>query len=403
MARAWDAEASAYQTIITLTAVSLFFFGLSLTLEGCLRWVFVGLGALNIGVIGLWAFILVIFPIRPTPEAAITAYAEGNLATAQAFEYEYFSLHPDAIRLSDQAITELSRAIEEHDKYVNAYIYRGDAHLIRGEALLLMGGDAIAARAALDNAVADYQAAIALGDAGYHTLWNLGWAYYLLGRYDDSIAAYDAVLVAAPQQQLGARVERSFNFLGLRQPEAAMAEVRAAARQAAANPASDDIVYFRQSIRNLERLRNVFRHPGMDEMILLLKESLASIQSLGQAEPAPTTATITNPTFVGLLPDGSRREDVTFPTGTSQVFLRFDFAGLAGGEPLMMKVYWEGQEQPYMNEVLVWPGGEAVPSQELVIQATVDPSYLALSPGLYQVDLFVSGNLLATSSFRVSQ
>jgi tetratricopeptide (TPR) repeat protein len=400
--REWSARASAYQTIITLTAVTLFFYGLSLTLEGCLKWAFVGLGSLNIGVIGLWALAMLVFAIRPVPDEAITAFADGSVATTMAFDYEYYSFHDDAVTMSDRAIGQLDRAIAAHDDYALAYLTRADAHLLKGEALLLAGGDAGQRRASLENAVADYQQAIELGNDGYHGYWNMGWAYYLLGDYQESLAAFDSVIRNAPEQQFGARLDRSMNLLGLGEREAALAEVRQAIEQAAAAPSSDDVYYFRQAIRNLSRLQKVFNHAGMGEMLLLLKEAFVSYQTRGTAAPGPTNASLSTLTFSALLPDGRRQEGVAFPAGTSQVFLLFDYAGLADGERVATKIYWEGREQPYMNESLAWRWGDTGRSDDIAVQAALDPTYQALGAGIYQVEVYVEGNLLAESAFTIS-
>jgi tetratricopeptide (TPR) repeat protein len=403
---AWGRKGNAYQTIITLVAITLFLHGLALTLEGCLKWGFVGLGTLNLGGIVLWALITALRPVPQVSPAAIDAYVAGYFDVVQALRLEFQSLHNLVPAKADEAVASLDRAIELHPKYASAYTRRGDAYLVKGEAMLLGGGDAATRDASLRAAADDYWQTLRLKPDDYHAHWNLGWALYLLGEYDRAIESARQVLVLAPQLQLGARFVVAANMLGLGHPEEALAECRRGIEHAAAHPLSTDAYYFRQAIRDLERLEAVRPQAGMEELKLLLEQAFVSLQYRDTPIPGATQAQLNNLDFASPVLDNNGRlmgyrHGTEFPADTEQVVVSFDYNGLKDGDQVVLTVQHNEMDQPFLSQVVTWQDGSAGHSTRLAVEAPVDHTMTGLWRGRYEVEIYVEGNLRSAGEFTV--
>ena len=75
--QAWSRKENNYVTHLTLLAVSLFLYGLSLTVHSRMRSLFVSLGSLFTAFTAAWMLVVFLQPVAGLPEAAMTAYAQG--------------------------------------------------------------------------------------------------------------------------------------------------------------------------------------------------------------------------------------------------------------------------------------------------------------------------------------
>jgi tetratricopeptide (TPR) repeat protein len=403
--QAWSQKGNAYQVVITLTAVTLFLYGLALTLEGCLKWGFVGLGTANTLIVLLWVIVTMLRPIPRIDPATIEAYVTGNSYVWYGFQSEYQSDYENTRLWADAAIAELDQAIDEERNYANAYGSRADAYLLYGESLFLSAGDATERDQSLTQAAADYRRAIDLKPDDFHNYWNLGWVLYMLEDYEAALETFDTVQELVPRQQFGVSLNRASILLGMNQTDAGLAEFRRAIEYAATSPLSSDVIYFRQTIRNIEQLQQLRPHPAMPQVEKMLKEALVSLQYRQAAGVSATNAQITALTFAVPVPgtDGIRyREGTIFPAETEQVIALFDYEGIANGQHVVLKVYHQGIERPWLNQIIEqWPHPESGRSDHFAIQQGLEATLTYLTPGSYHVELYVEGNLTAEGDFTV--
>lgn len=406
LGRAWGQKSNAYQTIITLVAVTLFLYGLALTVERYLKWGFLALGSANLSFIFVWTVLTAVQPIPLVNPQALQAYVAGRIKAIYALQQEVQSHHRVAPKKADEAIIDLSRAIDLRPDYTAAYVTRGDAYTIKGEALLFGGGDATVRDASFRQAVADYRRALELQPDDYHAHWNLSWALYLLGEYEPALEAIQRVIELAPMKQFGARLVLGEILMAMDKPQEGLAELRRAIEHAAAHPLSSDPYYFRQMIRNIERLQVVRPHPGSAESLSLLKESFVSLQYRGKPYPGSTRAQITHLAFgVSTMERAGKATRYwtsdRFPADTEQVNVLFDYQDMAEGEQIVLKVYYNGVERPFYHQVITWHGGPSGHYDQLAVKVPVAHTLFGLLMGHYRVEIYVEGNLHASGEFTV--
>jgi hypothetical protein len=74
---------------------------------------------------------------------------------------------------------------------------------------------------------------------------------------------------------------------------------------------------------------------------------------------------------------------------------------MADGEQVVLKVYLNGVEQPFFNQVVTWEGGPSGHSDRLVVELPVERTMFGLMPGRYRAEVYVEGNLLASGEFTI--
>ncbi|MBI1878959.1 MAG: tetratricopeptide repeat protein, partial [Chloroflexi bacterium] len=191
---AWSNKANSYVAHLTLLAVTLFLYGLSTTISGRVRWLFVIAGMAITGVTLLWLLLVVIWPVPVLADEALVAYARGvGLAYRGKF---------------DEATAAFDQALVAAPDYANAFYERGNAHFDRGD---------------YQAAAADYEAAQAAGRDDANVAGNLGWTYYLLGRFDDAIEM-DRHALEMDADLVGAHFNLGLALLAAGQIEAGQAE-----------------------------------------------------------------------------------------------------------------------------------------------------------------------------------
>jgi len=404
--QAWNSKSNAYQTVITLVAVTLFLYGLALTVESHLKWGFFALGSANLAFITAWTALTVVRPVPHIPEAALQAYVDGYIEASSALQLEYASVHALAPERADKAIAHLNEAIALRPDYAAAYTLRADALTVKGEALLFGEGDATLRDASLQAAVQDYERALSLNPEDYHAHWNLAWALYLVGDYQRSIEVIQEAARLAPLKAFGARLVMATTLLGMGRLEEGLAECRAAIAYAAEHPLSSDTYYFRQAIRNAERLQAVRPHDGLDQLARLLKEAFVSLQYRGSAQPGEATGRVGELSFgAPTLEQAGKASHFWisqhFPADTEQVNVIFDYDGMVDGQQVVLKVYRDGSEQPFYNQVIRWQDGATGHSTRLAVKLPVEGTRFGLSPGRYRVEIYLEGNLRASGEFTI--
>lgn len=402
----WNNKSNSYLMGITILAVSLFLFALSLTISGRMRLIFTAAGLLLVfAVLTITLFVLSSSFVGPSEEAIATfsqAYGQAQYAST----VELLSYHSSVDSLADKAISGFDKAINIFPDYDSAYEWRAMAHMTKGEALLFRGETREKVKRELDAAIFDFRRAIELGKKDLYSTSSLGWTLYLNGDVSGSLSSLEEALRIAPDQYFGLNLYRSLALLSSGKKDEAMTTLDNAIKWSLDHPLASDPYYFRAMIRNLDRLKEIEPHEGMEEMSKRLKEAFVSINTLAQTEPIPVSATISPLHFASAVYDekGEIKEynlHESFPSTTLEVHLLFDYAGMQNGMRIVQKVYKEGQELPLYGRVETWSLGQSGSAVWKVSYPLEGAINRFLAAGRYRIDLFVEGNLLSSGEFTV--
>ncbi len=406
LSNAWDGRANAFIVHLTLLAVTLSLYGLSTTLRGFMRGVFIGLGTLIAGVVVLWALIVMLIPVPSVPEQAIQAYADG---VGKAW-------YGDA----NGAIADFDRALSLKPDYANAYYERGNAYYYNWD---------------LNSALADYQSAQAAGRNDTNVGWNLGWTYYLVGRFDEAIATDRAVL-AEDSSLIGVRFNLAIALMArgdfaeaeqeyYRGVNQAVDEVTRAHEQGL-QPPSSFWYYMDASAQDIDNLlleldgtpKYWSQAPSRDTVLVdheqlriqarnmfqLLKDTTTALEFSGAA-PIPNVAFTATPfQFAQEEYDSNGvfvryNIAVTFPANINSMVILFDYSGATPGQSEIWKVYRDGYEDPTLRAIGNWPL-EASGSAAKPISYAYSNLFVFAS-GEYTVELYIDNHLVQRGTFIV--
>lgn len=401
-ASVWNAKSDGYVTVLTVLAVALFLYGLSTTMTGRLRYVFVVAGAILVGLAVAGTVDLTLRPIVTVPDEAIAAYAEGK---GQMWTFDY-----------EGAVEAFDRAVAAYPHYANTLAERGKAHLRADD---------------YEAAIVDFLQSIEHGRESAGTYWELGWAHYLLGDYEASIAASRRALELDPDL-LPVLMNLATAQLASGDTEGAMFQyelgLTMAADLNAAVPISWSHLYLRESINDLDRLlaalggRTGFAdEPDLsrvaDRVALRaaaeaarqrLKEGLVALEVAGQPRLEPAGATLSPLTFaryVGRTGALIGPAD-TFARGELGVVDSLSFENLPQGTVVSRRVTRQWSDEPgtleilpTMGQDLTWEGGPSGAWQHTLTAPW--PGDRGLRDGRYFVEYYVNGQLMQSGSFLV--
>jgi hypothetical protein len=161
---AWKRHEVSYTTALTLFAVALYLFGLSVALRLRVTLYLAGLATVLVATGAVLAERTAATPPAPTSEHAADAYADGMVAFDLAKD-------PAAYR---QAWQFFDQAVKARPGFAQAYSDRGDA-AFQAASPQVMGEPAITTPAAARAAADDHETAYTLGLRTAGLLWNLGY------------------------------------------------------------------------------------------------------------------------------------------------------------------------------------------------------------------------------------
>lgn len=169
----YGSKADAYVAVLTLLAASLFLFGLSLTVSGRGRSVLLGVGAC-LSVVGVVATVwIALRPVRTVSVAAIDAAARAQAALVAGSEEEAIALATEALALAPE--------------FPAALGIRASAVFGAGSTQTGSGFASISSPEAIERSTRDLERAIEVGGGNdVSIVGNLGFQYFLLGRYGDA-------------------------------------------------------------------------------------------------------------------------------------------------------------------------------------------------------------------------
>jgi tetratricopeptide (TPR) repeat protein len=402
----WDTKANAYVFHLTLLAVALFLFGLSITIANAsTRWIFAGVGLvvtlLASGMaIATWA--------QPVPDlrdnaSAIDSYARGvGLAHQERW---------------DEAIAAYDEAVKSVPSYSTAYVARAQAY---GE------------KDNYQQAIADYERARAEGNQSASVAGELAWAYHLQGRFDDAARMNRTALSTSPDE-LWIQFDLGLSLLASGQVDAAKAEyakgMEFAARQVTdAREAGQEVPSFLwwnldDAAHSIDSLLTTVetgagtppRDKIADAQVVApvgqaLKEQLKSLavalEYTGKPPEGAAAAKISPFQFSAAEKDdqGNPGDPVvaeSFPYGTNEVLVTFDYAGMQDGQEVLYKVYIDGEEDPSWRLAAPWDLGAEGTAEKPLSLAYSD--VFVLNPGQYTVEMYVNNHLVQQGSFVVEE
>lgn len=409
---AWDKRANAFIVHLTLLAVALALYGLSTTLSGFVRAMFIVLGTFLAGVVVLWTSILMLTPIPSIPARAIDVYASG---VGKAWYGDYAG-----------AIQDFDSALAEQPNYANAYFGRGNAKF----------------DLAVVNATSDYQSALTDFEAAYKLKpedtsigWNLGWTYYLTGRFDEAIATdllalrsdpslvglqFNLALAQMVQGDFTAAEETYRNGVQLaidsvtgahtsdEQPpasfwyymDAAAQDIDSLLLELDGNAKPWSQVPHRSTITaDQTQLRGL-----ATRMFALLRNTTTALEFTGAAPSNIVTANVSSFEFAQKEydQDGNFLQynvASSFAYGTNAMVVLFDYSGMVKGQSEIWKVYHNGVEDPTLRVVSQWALDEAGAGEKSISFAYSD--LFIFSPGEYTVELYIDSHLAQRGTFII--
>ncbi len=425
----WGNKSTNYVNQITLLTVTLFLYGLSTTIIGRVSWLFVGIGTLIASITLVWMVLTVMTPVHSLPSAAITAYATG---VGLAFQQEHA-----------QAIIAFDESLKLAPAYANAYYERAKAQAHSDQ---------------LETAAADYEAARRAGRNDAYVPWNLGWTYYLLGRFDQAEQTTRQALSKQPNQVV-LRFNLALMQLAAGKIEAANADYEqgmaaaiqqvSAAKMAGEEPPATLWWYLSAAALDLDPLLACLQSheskptckqsppktalPAGEPIMLAarairrdLKNLTTALELTGSPPPPLTRASVDALKFVEPIyaPDGTIESFVAFGTRSASLrsamvyenagrtdslaisrgqtnarllFVSFNYHNFEPGQLLVIKVYTNGVESSGLRLSQEWTLNS---EGRATLPLTAGGSF-SLQPGDYQVELYVDSNLLQEGRFIV--
>jgi tetratricopeptide (TPR) repeat protein len=409
--QSWGEKANTYVVHLTILAVSLFLFGLATTMSGRVRWIFVGSGLLITLIAVGWAIGVFLTPVPELPEKAIDAYARG---VGLAHQNDFGS-----------AVVAFDEALSLAPQYANAFFERGSTHYNLGE---------------YQAAVADFEAARMSGRDDASVAWNLGWLYYLQGRFAESIQTNRRTIEQDPTR-LESRFDLALTLLVSGQIEAAKAEYAqtltlaaeqvAAARAANKQPPASVWWSLDTAAASLDGLLDRFEGiefswwaetPPLDtlgadqealkaaatELVGQIRGNNVALEYTAQPLTGTLTGKISPFEFAGDIEYDEAGEVVnytvtdSFPSGTDEVLVVFDYEGLQDGQEVVMKVYYNGEEDPSWRTVYEWDLGQAGEEAYIPLSYAYSNVYI-LSSGEYLVELYLDSHLAQRGYFIIEE
>ena len=394
---AWNKKAATYVTVLTLFAVALFLFGIAATIGGTLRGAFVVLGVfIAIGATA-WMTSTLLAPVKVRPEQAMQALARGRVDLYRAEFLRGWREKAEALKYYQSSIDQLDEALKIDPAYPTALSERASAYVQTGEQRLWDREDAAPL---LQYAIDDYRAAIEQGDESIYALWNLGWAYFLLGDQPESLRYTDRALEQAPQQ-IGLYLNRALALRAMGQVDEAFAAVQEAYERAIDQPTSSSNFYFHATIFDITQQLRAFPNDDLQKLLKDVKEKYVSLRYRKGQRIEPTGCEITAVAFFQGLNENNELIDPAekFVASTETVYMGFDYTNLPVDGEIEAVVYLFDKED------------ETLTVQEKLGLEPIGTGYIritspfikagGLSSGSYRVDIHINGEYLASGEFTV--
>jgi tetratricopeptide (TPR) repeat protein len=394
-------KANAYVLMITMAAVALFLFGLSLTVSTTfVRILFVGLGSLIVaGCIG-WFFIVRGAPEPSLTDEAMASFAQGRVAYEQG--------------KTDDAIKAFSAAIEKAGGplgYARAYQWRGQAQVSKqdysaavadfGKAIELEpDADAYGSRGwayvelkEYAKAESDFKRAVELSPESDDDINSLGWAQYLSGNYAAAIDNFNKAIKLNDKYplypfNLGVALLANGDVAG------GKSAYEAGLRLTENKPVELVGWQLDGAISDLENLGDAPAVKITSELSRTAEDLITQIRTrLVQA------GGVIDAVIFSSGADGDQPADklTVFDPGTQEAHVFIEFSDFVDGAVWSDRWTVNGQPAPELStEHALWNAGTAGATHFSLVTDEA-----GLAPGEYKVEIRVGDKLFNTASFRV--
>ena len=430
VAGSWGQKADSYVIVLTIIASSLLLLGLSSTVHDIARWLFLAVGGGIAVIAAIWLFVAIIDSPDEHSDSAAEAYARGAGLAHQS--------------LNSEAISAYNDAIEAYPEYGTALYARGNAHTFHGIDLEFDDRPDEAQEEYL-NALTDFEAARDAGRDDTGVGWNLGWVEYLTGDLDTAIATDREVLAADPTL-IGVRTNLALALLARGEDgdvekatleyqiakdqmlDAARGRRIAIAAEVEHLPKTywSHLIYLEIAAKDLDSLINRVsgerawsEAPSADavnaETVLAagpalsaeLKGLALALEETGDEPPgASIGATISCFGFGETKFDDTTGEVIgtesakSFPYGTDEVLITFNYAGMESGQDVVYRVYRNGNEQPSLRLRSEWELADLGNAYNRGISYAYGNRFI-LGSGDYDVEMYIDYHLVESESFSI--
>lgn len=421
---AWNAKSDAYVAVIAILAVSLFLFALGSTLSGVIRYLFIVVGIGISTVAFVWMVGTTLTQVHEIPEAALQKVAEGTGYGVVAADYvapsnaEYYR---HANEFWQKAIDTYNEAVQLDPQYANAYSQRGQARLQ-------------VQPAQTQEAVADYQKAIELGKREYSTYWNLGAALYWNGDYDKVEASSRAAL-ELNDRICGPHLNIALAALAQGKPDVATSEFENALKRcddvyqeavARGERPPDSLWSSMQNSadqidnllcvlakkhcyenRNLPKLSQFANQETVittaENLRKRIKEALTALEFQGTTQVTPSGKRFDPFQFAYYIVDDknafinyAERDVFPYNTRVPDIDVLSNYHGMSQDDLVVWKVFRDGAEELGLRYFDKWNLQQDGPVVKRV------NSWYVPSPGLYELEVYVNGDLVQSGAFTIS-
>ncbi len=434
---AWDDKANAYIAHLTLLAVALALFGLGLAISGFVRYIFAVAGVLMVSFTIVWAMGTFLQSITTISDEAVDAYAIG-------YGDNYAARYQDAV-------DSLNKALDLEPGYANALAARADAYLglyydaYSDNYYSTLSGDTDAADKSaqeandlLQKAIDNYEAARTAGKDDVNVNWNLGWAYYLQGKYDEAIQTDDHVL-ELDSTTIGVRMNRAIALLASGRYEDAELEYNTAiartsdlvtdALDKGKTLSADFWYYLNAGVGDLFNLAlrmeglnfyfteappgDTIADPKQTESedlntIIKLRNKIAIFEyqaTYGKMPDQAQTGATVDPFEFGAVVDGQSQEatGIIFPSNTKGVNMYYSYQNIPAGSRVSFKVYINFFHYPEYDYVVDDWENPVNDSRKITVTDPYEQDSEAyyMAPGLYEMEMYVDNQYVQSGIFYV--
>jgi tetratricopeptide (TPR) repeat protein len=431
----WHKQQSVFLTSLAFLSSALFIAGLALTTPRPLARGLAITATVVMVAATAYAVQARLKPAPVVPEEAIKHYAEGK-----GFYHR---------GMYSEAIGEYEQALKQDGEFTDAAVALGDSHLQLGTSRLASNEDQ--AKDDLREAIKSYKEARDEGRDDAESLWNFGWAYFLLGDYDNAIATDSEAMKLDPdlylvRHNLGlaylvrnlpvdpshgrakSDVDMAMEAFGQAQTDATAKAKKGPEYLAPVLSDLDDMALdFENLWLRLDGLTydwieapsfaSTSRPDELKERAAKLRDQIRTLQALLQANlgtgvissvslPAPELPKNRKIDMgvAGYTSDSSGNPSVShvgpaLPEKTMDVRIDIDFSGMDGVKTISWRLYHNGQENRLRARTQDWPF-EASGS----IYIPINYSYTSLwyyPKGYYVLELYVDNVLAKQIDFTV--
>jgi tetratricopeptide (TPR) repeat protein len=407
----WGSKSDSYTAGLAVMAVAVFLLTLSLVLSGKIRFFMAGAGLVLVAAVISIAAATGTRDWSGPADESIREYARASgLATRAQIIFNATGDSNATIAAAEEATAKIDRILAREPRYRAAIQVRSRLRMLTSETLFY-GGKTEESRRELEKATADLDTLIRTGPTDGYLHWSRGYAEFLLGRRDASLRSIGRALELLPDQGFALGGVKAATLITSGKTDDARAALETAIEFAARKPLASDPIYFRTLIQNMERFQELTPVEGLPAYIRRLKEASVSLAVLKKSHPLGEKSEIAPPQFVAPVYD--KLGDITdvppcnrFPKSTARAYFLLELKGMEKGQSIVRKVFRRNPGQPFWIEQLVlgraehWEG----PAEARLLGDVENPIPEAgqvLASGDYRIEIYIEGNLKATSFFTI--